>query len=68
MGFVYQDIDDCLSNPCHNGGTCEDQMGKYVCHCNGNTTSKECFIPGMSLCHFSTHKLKSSININDHHG
>lgn len=53
MGFVYQDIDDCLSNPCHNGGTCEDQMGKYVCHCNGNTTSKECFIPGMSLCHFS---------------
>ncbi|XP_052710843.1 uncharacterized protein LOC128185237 [Crassostrea angulata] len=40
-------IDDCLSNPCLNGGTCEDQLGKYVCHCNGNTTSKDCYIPGL---------------------
>lgn len=39
-------INDCLSNPCHNGGTCEDQLGKYVCHCRGTTTDKNCYVPG----------------------
>ena len=27
------DIDECLSNPCQNGGTCYDKIGKYVCRC-----------------------------------
>lgn len=40
-------IDDCLSRPCQNGGTCEDQLGKYVCHCDGTTTDKDCNIPGL---------------------
>lgn len=42
-------IDDCLSLPCQNGGTCEDQLGKYVCHCEGTTTDKDCDIPGLPL-------------------
>lgn len=40
-------IDDCLSRPCQNGGTCEDQLGKYVCHCDVATTDKDCYIPGL---------------------
>ncbi|XP_061169151.1 neurogenic locus notch homolog protein 2-like [Saccostrea echinata] len=44
-----ESIDDCLSNPCQNGGTCEDQLGKYVCHCIGSTTDKNCYIPGLPV-------------------
>ncbi|XP_022291732.2 uncharacterized protein LOC111103027 isoform X2 [Crassostrea virginica] len=40
-------IDDCLGYPCQNGGTCEDQFGKYVCHCIRNTTDKDCYIAGL---------------------
>ncbi|KAG9483301.1 hypothetical protein GDO78_009302 [Eleutherodactylus coqui] len=28
-----QDIDECESNPCQNGGTCENLPGSYICHC-----------------------------------
>ncbi|XP_044158357.1 protein crumbs homolog 1 [Bufo gargarizans] len=28
-----QDINECESNPCQNGGTCENLHGSYVCHC-----------------------------------
>ncbi|KAF5914002.1 hypothetical protein HPG69_010160 [Diceros bicornis minor] len=28
-----EDIDECSSNPCQNGGTCENLLGNYTCHC-----------------------------------
>ncbi|NXM73932.1 PGCB protein, partial [Serilophus lunatus] len=28
-----QDIDDCLSSPCQNGGTCIDEVNSFVCLC-----------------------------------
>ncbi|XP_028919839.1 protein crumbs homolog 1 isoform X2 [Ornithorhynchus anatinus] len=28
-----EDIDECSSNPCQNGGTCENSLGNYTCHC-----------------------------------
>ncbi|XP_047376883.1 protein crumbs homolog 1 [Sciurus carolinensis] len=28
-----EDIDECSSNPCQNGGTCENLPGNYTCHC-----------------------------------
>ncbi|XP_077308887.1 protein crumbs homolog 1 isoform X2 [Lithobates pipiens] len=28
-----QDINECQSNPCQNGGTCENLHGTYTCHC-----------------------------------
>ncbi|XP_035301718.1 protein crumbs homolog 1 [Cricetulus griseus] len=28
-----EDIDECLQNPCQNGGTCENLPGNYSCHC-----------------------------------
>ncbi|XP_017557924.1 protein crumbs homolog 1 [Pygocentrus nattereri] len=28
-----EDIDDCASAPCHNGGLCKDTLGSYVCIC-----------------------------------
>lgn len=27
------EINECLSNPCLNGGMCEDLMGGYSCNC-----------------------------------
>ncbi|XP_053247460.1 protein crumbs homolog 1 [Podarcis raffonei] len=28
-----EDIDECHMNPCQNGGTCENYLGNYTCHC-----------------------------------
>ena len=26
-------VDDCAQQPCLNGGTCEDRVASYICHC-----------------------------------
>ena len=31
--FPFLDIDDCASNPCENGGTCNDDVDSYTCEC-----------------------------------
>lgn len=37
----YTDIDDCLTDPCENNGTCTDLVNDYQCGCvtgfNGRT-------------------------------
>ena len=30
---VVSDVDDCLSGPCMNGGTCKDELNGYNCSC-----------------------------------
>ncbi|XP_062609592.1 muscle M-line assembly protein unc-89-like [Saccostrea cucullata] len=44
-----EDINDCLGEPCLtcNGGTCEDQFGKYICHCLNGNTDPNCYVPGL---------------------
>ncbi|XP_061186534.1 hemicentin-1-like [Saccostrea echinata] len=46
-GTCADDINDCLSEPCLNGGTCEDQFGNYVCHCLAGNTDPNCYVPGL---------------------
>lgn len=29
----FPDINECISNPCMNGGTCEDEVNSYRCIC-----------------------------------
>ena len=37
-------IDDCQSEPCLNGATCEDRINAYVCHCHRGTPSTVQFL------------------------
>jgi len=36
------DIDDCVSNPCQNGGSCEDGINSYTCTCVAGYTGHDC--------------------------
>ena len=38
------DIDECDSNPCENGGTCEDIVNGYQCQCVDGYTGTHCQI------------------------
>lgn len=35
-------IDDCLHEPCHNGGTCHDDVNSYTCECAPGYTGTHC--------------------------
>ena len=35
-------INECLSNPCRNGGTCEDRTNAYSCTCSPGYIGTRC--------------------------
>jgi len=39
---VYAEIDECLSDPCENGGTCIDLINGYECRCTSQYTGVNC--------------------------
>ena len=40
--IVPTDINECDSSPCENGGTCEDQVNGYTCHCLNGYSGDHC--------------------------
>ncbi|XP_065194308.1 fibropellin-3-like [Sycon ciliatum] len=40
--FISADINECSSNPCNNGGSCHDQVSRYVCDCLAGYTGEHC--------------------------
>lgn len=42
--FFHVDVDECLSNPCQNGGTCIDNSGSHSCICLAGWTGQNCTI------------------------
>ena len=40
--FSFKDIDDCVSNPCENGGICSDLVADYQCACVAGFAGKNC--------------------------
>ncbi|NXU80302.1 FA7 factor, partial [Oreotrochilus melanogaster] len=41
---IYSDPNQCDSNPCQNGGSCDDQFQDYVCRCPSEYEGKSCEI------------------------
>ncbi|XP_067848573.1 coagulation factor VII-like [Heptranchias perlo] len=41
---IYKDMDQCASNPCQNGGTCQDQLQGYLCWCTEDFEGWNCEI------------------------
>ena len=40
--FLFTDIDECVSSPCQNGGTCTDEVNGYLCHCAPGFAGLQC--------------------------
>ena len=40
--YISTDIDECVSSPCQNGGSCEDQVNRYECHCPAGYIGDHC--------------------------
>lgn len=39
---LFLDINECLSLPCQNGGTCNNEVNKYTCTCLGGYSGTNC--------------------------
>ncbi|ESN96267.1 hypothetical protein HELRODRAFT_189175 [Helobdella robusta] len=42
LKLICNQIDNCLSNPCLNGGTCQSGLNNFYCKCPGNFTGPKC--------------------------
>ena len=40
--FCDNNVNDCASDPCMNGGSCSDQVGGYVCSCPSGWGGDRC--------------------------
>ena len=40
--YVISDINECDSQPCLNGGTCEDEINAYYCRCTAEWIGVHC--------------------------
>ena len=39
---LLTDVNDCETNPCMNGATCQDHVGGYICECADGYTGSMC--------------------------
>ncbi|XP_036426286.1 sushi, nidogen and EGF-like domain-containing protein 1 [Colossoma macropomum] len=39
---VCEEINECLSQPCMNGGTCRDRVASFLCECESGFTGQRC--------------------------
>ena len=40
--IISADKDDCATNPCVNGGNCEDKLNGYFCKCEDGWEGVNC--------------------------
>ena len=40
--LIFIDINDCMGEPCNNGGTCTDGIATYTCTCPDGFTGRDC--------------------------
>ncbi|XP_072030540.1 uncharacterized protein [Amphiura filiformis] len=41
-GISCPDINECISDPCQNGGSCYDGLNQYICICENGWTGENC--------------------------
>ena len=47
--FDILELDECESDPCENGGTCEDEINAYSCGCTPGYNGTNCDTGDCSL-------------------
>ncbi|MCP3663023.1 MAG: calcium-binding EGF-like domain-containing protein [Gammaproteobacteria bacterium] len=50
---IVSDVNDCLPNPCLNGGICTDGIDSHTCACAAGYTGTKCEMSESSLCSLS---------------
>ncbi|ELW47487.1 Coagulation factor VII [Tupaia chinensis] len=55
---AMQNGDQCSSNPCQNGGSCQDQLQSYICFCRAGFEGRNC----------ETNKSQQLMCVNDNGG
>jgi Notch-like protein len=40
--FFIPDVNECLKNPCQNGGSCQNNVGGHSCECKPGFQGKNC--------------------------
>ena len=58
----FVDVDECASNPCSNGSTCEDNDNAYTCTCAAGFHGANCDI-SMTFMYFVYGFSSSSLQI-----
>ena len=56
------DIDECSSNPCENGGTCNDAVDMYTCDCDAGYNGDNCETSKFSVI---LHKMKKDVKVDE---
>lgn len=50
-------MDECLSNPCQNGGSCDDRNNGYVCYCSLGYAGLHCELD-VAVCDTGNNMIK----------
>ena len=53
--LLYPEIDECLSDPCGNGGNCSDQLGAFRCACQAGYGGDTCQVGEFHLLPMTRH-------------
>ena len=56
VDFLFADINNCVTNPCKNGGSCEDLVYSFNCTCAPGYNGTRCEI-GKYIHHVIMHML-----------
>lgn len=56
----FLDVDECLLNPCSNGGVCQNIEGSYECECPMSWVGKNCTASKANACAKYTCKIQQT--------
>lgn len=57
-----ENLDECLSNPCQNGGICHDKDNGYICTCLAGYLGEHCE-NDVAVCEIGNYKIWNTLCI-----